>query len=296
MNLIIALGVLIMGIGVISIIVILIKLGYNKLFNPKSQLAPIDRFFNEDQKSFLTEIRRMHDDNEAKMLFQGDQEIFEKVTASKLEGEKNYLELLGLKDWEDADPKSDLHVCGNFVSELMLDLNRRFIYEKIKIDPLNDDEVLRVHKINIKDNEVLLYKISNSVDLFEEKERIKSITYSGISTNFRSGGMNYRFGNIKPFPNRESYWDNFDRCGLFMLNNKMVFVGSKNKKNTVIKYDDILTGELFSNGIILSLANSKKILIDFPEYKDSVVKRDDRNIFTRVLQRVLENNTDQNLV
>jgi hypothetical protein len=41
----------------------------------------------------------------------------------------------------------------------------------------------------------------------------------------------------------------------------MIFVGVFKKKNKVIKYDDILTGELFSNGIILSLANSKKILI-----------------------------------
>ena len=66
------------------------------------------------------------------------------------------------------------------------------------------------------------HTLKEVVDLFEEKERIKSITYSGISTNFRSGGMNYRFGNIKPFPNRESYWDNFDRCGLFMLNNRKI--------------------------------------------------------------------------
>jgi hypothetical protein len=76
----------------------------------------------------------------------------------------------------------------------------------------------------------------------------------------------------------------------------MIFVGVFKKKNKVIKYDDILTGELFSNGIILSLANSKKILIDIPEYKDAVVKRDDRNIFTRVLQRVFENTIDQNIL
>jgi hypothetical protein len=76
----------------------------------------------------------------------------------------------------------------------------------------------------------------------------------------------------------------------------MIFVGVFKKKNKVIKYDDVLTGELFSNGLVLSMANSKKILIDFPEYKDAVVKRDDRNIFTRILQRVLENTVDQNLL
>ena len=150
--------------------------------------------------------------------------------------------------------------------------------------------------LNIKDNEELLYKVSNIVQLYEEKERIKSITYSGFSTNFRSGTLRYKLGNLTPIPHLETYWESFDGCNLFMLRNKMIFVGVFKKKNKVIKYDDILTGELFSNGIILSLANSKKILIDFPEYKDAVVKRDDRNIFTRVLQRVFENTIDQNLI
>jgi hypothetical protein len=168
-------------------------------------------------------------------------------------------------------------------------------HEKLKIDAKDDNEVLKDYALNIKDNEELLYKVSNIVQLYEEKERVKSISYSGYSTNFRSGSLRYKIGNLTPIPHRENYWQSFDGCKLFMLRNKMIFVGTIKKKNKIIKYDDILTGELFSNGIILSLANSKKILIDFPDYKDAVVKRDDRNIFTRILQRVLENTIDQNL-
>jgi hypothetical protein len=296
MNFIIAIGLLIMGIGITVIIVQLLILGYKKLFNPQSLLSPIQRVFNETQLLFVREIERMHSDNESKMLSVGDIDIYERVTGESTNGVSDYNRFLGIEAWDDADPKSDLYKSGNYVNELMMDLNRRFVYEKLKFDAKSDNEVLKVFSLNIKDNEELLYKVSNIVQLYEEKERIKSVTYSGYSTNFRSGALRYKMGNLTPIPNRESYWSSFDGCRLFMLRNKMIFVGAIKKKNKVIKYDDILTGELFSNGIILSMANSKKILIDFPEYKDAVVKRDDRNIFTRVLQRVLENTVDQNLL
>jgi len=296
MNFIISIGLLIMGIGVTAIIIQLLILGYKKIFNPKSLLSPMQRVFNETQLLFIKEIERMHSDNESKMLNVGDKEIYKGVTGESIDGVSDYNRILGIEGWDDADPKSDLYKSGNYLNELMMDLNRRFVYEKLKFDAKNDDEVLREFSLNIKDNEELLYKVSNIVQLYEEKEIIKSITYSGISTNFRSGPLRYKLGNLTPIPHRESYWVSFDGCKLFMLRNKMIFVGAIKKKNKVIKYDDILTGELFSNGIILSLANSKKILIDFPEYKDAIVKRDDRNIFTRVLQRVLENSVDQNLL
>ena len=284
-----------MGIGITAIIIQLLILVYKKFFNPESLLSPIQRVFSETQLFFVREIERMHSDNESKMLYVGDKEIYEKVTGESTNGESDYNRFLGIEGWDNADSKSDLYKIGNYVRELMLDLNRRFVYEKLKFDAKSDDEVLKNFSLNIKDNEELLYKVSNIVQLYEEKERIKSITYSGFSTNFRSGSLRYKMGNLIPIPHRETHWASFDGCKLFMLRNKMIFVGSFKKKNKVIMYDDILTGELFSNGIILSLANSKKILIDFPEYQDAVVKRDDRNIFTRVLQRVLENTVDQNL-
>jgi|LauGreDrversion4_2_1035121.scaffolds.fasta_scaffold84416_2 hypothetical protein len=295
MNFIIVIGLLIMGIGITAIVIQLLILVYKKFFNPESLLSPIQRVFSETQLFFVREIERMHSDNESKMLYVGDKEIYEKVTGESTNGESDYNRFLGIEGWDNADSKSDLYKSGNYVSELMLDLNRRFVYEKLKFDAKSDDEVLKNFSLNIKDNEELLYKVSNIVQLYEEKERIKSITYSGFSTNFRSGSLRYKMGNLIPIPHRETHWASFDGCKLFMLRNKMIFVGSFKKKNKVIMYDDILTGELFSNGIILSLANSKKILIDFPEYQDAVVKRDDRNIFTRVLQRVLENTVDQNL-
>ncbi len=296
MNFIIAIGLLIMGIGITAIIIQLLILGYKKLFNPKSLLNPIQRFFNETKLLFVREIERMHSDNESKMLNVGDKEIYERITGESTNGVADYNIFLGTEGWEDADPKSDLYKSGNYVSELMMDLNSRFVYEKLKFNAKSDDEVLKKFSLNIKDNEELLYKVSNIVQLYEEKERIKSITYSGISTNFRSGSLRYKLGNLTPIPHRETYWASFDGCNLFMLRNKMIFVGAFKKKNKVIKYDDILTGELFSNGLVLSMANSKKILIDFPEYKNAVVKRDDRNIFTRIIQRVLENTVDQNLL
>ena len=296
MNILIVIGLLIMSVGIIAIIFNLLKLIYKKLINPKSSLSSVERFFNGNHLLFIREVERMHFENESKMLCVGDKEIYEKVTGESTNGESDYNKFLGIESWEDADPKSDLFKSGNYLNELMMDLNRRFVYEKLKFDAKNDDEVLKNFSLNIKENEELLYKVSNIVQLYEEKERIKSITYSGFSTNFRSGSLRYKMGNLTPIPHRETYWDSFDGCKLFMLRNKMIFVGSFKKKNKVIKYDDILTGELFSNGIILSLANSKKVLIDFPEYKDAIVKRDDRNIFTRVLQRVLEDTVDQNLI
>ena len=191
MNLITLIGMLIMGIGISAMIVLLLITLYKKIFNPKSLLSPIQKVFNETQLLFVREIERMHSENESKMLSVGDIEIYERITGKSTNGVADYNIFLGIECWDDADPKSDLYKSGNYVSELMMDLNRRFVYEKIKFDAKSDDEVLKIFSLNINDNEELLYKVSNIVQLYEEKERIKSITYSGISTNFRSGSLRY---------------------------------------------------------------------------------------------------------
>jgi hypothetical protein len=235
MKIIIGIGLLIMSIGIISLIVQVIILLYKKIFNPKALKTPIERYFNDNQLLFVKEIERMHSDNESKMIMTGDIEIYQNLTGESLKKDDDYLKFLSLSGWENADTKSDLYKCGNYISELMMDLNRRFVYERLKLESKSDSEVLKEYSLNIKENEELLYKVSNVVDLFEEKERIKSISYTGISTNFRSGALRYKIGNLKPIPHRENYWHGFDRCKLFMLRNKMVFVGTVNKKNKIIK-------------------------------------------------------------
>lgn len=295
MNPIVWIGILIMGAGLLMTIFFLFVLLYKKIFDPKSLLSPQKRFFNENQLKFVEEIERMHADNEGKFLMTGDKEIFENVTGQSANGEKNYEKLLGIEGWEDADEKSDLYICGNYVRDLMGDLNRRIVYANYPFELKSADEVMKEYSLNIKDNEKLVYKVSNVVDLFEEKTRVKSISYSGISTTFRSGSLKFKTGTLTPIPNREDYWSLLDRGSLFLLTNKIIFAGQEKRKNKVISYDDILTGDFFSNGIVLSLANSKKILIDFPEFKDKLVKRDDRNIFVIVLQRILEKSTEIDL-
>ena len=136
MNLITAIGLLIMGIGISAMIVLFLIMLYKKLFNPKSLLSPIQKVFNETQLLFVREIERMHSDNESKMLSVGDTEIYERITGKSTNGVADYNIFLGIEGWDDADPKSDLYKSGNYVSELMMDLNRRFVYEKLKFDEI----------------------------------------------------------------------------------------------------------------------------------------------------------------
>ena len=56
MNLITAIGLLIMGIGISAMIVLFLIMLYKKLFNPKSLLSPIQKVFNETQLLFVREM------------------------------------------------------------------------------------------------------------------------------------------------------------------------------------------------------------------------------------------------
>jgi hypothetical protein len=295
MNPIIGIGLVIVSIGVIGIILSLIVMLYKKLFNPKSLLEPKERLYNVQQLAFLCEIERMHEENESLLLSQANRKYSE-INQTDLDHSKSIDEIMGISGWEESPKKSDAYICGSHLQDLLLDLNRRFVVEKFAFDLKNETEVLNEYGVNIKESEFLVYKTSNLVDLYEEKTRTTSISYSGISTNFQSGPIRYRMGNLKPIPHREDYWQGIDRCNLYILTNKLIFVGTVKKKNKTIKIDDIITGEYFSNGILLSLANSKKILLDFPEFKNSTLKRDDKNIFSRVLERVIKRNYENNLL
>lgn len=292
-GLIIAIGIIIMAFGIFSIIVNLIK----KKVKPNQDFNAYKRQLDAKFHPFVLELERMFEENESKPLNALNVEIFEKTTGLNAEqqGLSTMDKLLGLEGWEDSPEKSDLYITGEYLNELESTLNSRWVREYLKFDFLNDQEVLSKYGLNIKDDEYLIYKVSNIVDIYEEKQRVTRITYSGFSTNFRSGSLKYKLGSLRPIVNKEDYWDSFDACKVFFLNKRIVFIGTQKKKNKFINYDDILTGELFENGLLLSLANSKKVLLNFADYANSPVKRDDLNIFTRVLNRVLEKTTDKDL-
>ena len=288
---IIAIGVVIMAFGIFSSITKLVKKKIDPNYDSHAYKRQLDPKFHP----FVIELERMFAENESKPLNALNGKIFEKTTGLNSGERVSIDELLEIQGWDSAPEKSDLFKTGNYLNEIESSLNSRFVYEFLKFNVLNDQEVLSKYGLNIKDDEYLIYKVSNIVDIYEEKQRVSRITYSGFSTNFRSGSLRYKLGSLRPIVNKEDFWDNFDACKVFFLNKRMVFLGTQKKKNKFINYDDVLTGELFENGLLLSLSNSKKILLNFADYANNPIKRDDLNIFTRVLNRVFEKTTDKDL-
>ena len=63
-------------------------------------------------------------DNESKMLYVGDKEIYEKVTGESTNGESDYNRFLGIEGWDNADSKSDLYFATDAANSLSLKSRR----------------------------------------------------------------------------------------------------------------------------------------------------------------------------
>lgn len=81
-----------------------------------------------------------------------------------------------------------------------------------------------------------------------------------------------------------------------MTNKRIIFIGKQNNVSKSVKITDILTSLLYKDGILISQANKKAIILKFEEYNDDeVMVQDGINEFNIVLNRLINKNYNSDL-
>ena len=196
------------------------------------------------------------------------------------------------------EPEGTLkNIAGEYFSTLAHDLSQRHTnqYEKLRAD--NEEEAMNSYGINIHSDEFVHEKITR-VDWLEEKSVTTSINYSGY--RYRTGDkLSYTFGTLNLIKNTTEYFKPIDRGTLYITNKRVIFVGTEKRENRTVDLDNILEFSIFRDGILIGKANGKKPFIVFSEYVEKPNrppnKRDHLNRVTRVLDRVLRQNQNQEI-
>jgi hypothetical protein len=138
--------------------------------------------------------------------------------------------------------------------------------------------------LNFPINENICHRLY-SVKLYEEKIVSRNITYSGYRW---SGGL-LRAGSINYINNATTDFIIQDIGDLFITDERIIFIGKQHITKSM-KISNILTYNLFRDGILIGQPNKKAILFKFNGILDFEVAMidDGLNEFVIVLNRVMQ--------
>jgi len=146
--------------------------------------------------------------------------------------------------------------------KLSFDTNTSAYLEKLKkywIIENEDLQILDVH-ISLQKNEVCHFQ--TDCRWLEQRTITKSIAYTGITGSFKiAKGVRYRVGNIKPKRITTESLVEIDNGQLFITNQRLIFMGTK--KNTNIKYQNVLSVVPYSDGIGIEKDSGKSPTLIF---------------------------------
>lgn len=143
---------------------------------------------------------------------------------------------------------SGLNIDAQFTGDGLQKLRRFWSIE-------NADLPVLVSPINLQKTENLYY--SAKIEWYEERARTVSVSYAGITKNFRiAKGLSLRVGNIAPSRNTEEYMKLIDSGDVYFTNKRIVFVG--NSTNKTIPLPKILYITPFSDGVEIGKDTGKK--------------------------------------
>lgn len=144
--------------------------------------------------------------------------------------------------------------------------------------------------LNLKSNEVLYIRIY-STSLYAEKVTRRDISYSGVRWNnemLRAGSLSLITHEIKNFV--------FEDIGsLNITSERIIFIGKQKNIVKAINIDNIITYNLFQDGVLVLQPNKSAILFKFEKFEGPELLQDGLNQFVIVLSRILKNNQADNL-
>ena len=151
---------------------------------------------------------------------------------------------------------SGMHVKAEISGDGISRFRRFWDIENAELNPIESS-------INISKNEKLYF--TAQVEWFEERTRITSVTYSGISTKFKiCKGVYLRAGSIAPSRDTEQYLKLIDSGEVYFTDKRLIFVGQHGNKT--IPFSKILSFTPYSDGIEIDKETGKK---PFLKYDDS---------------------------
>lgn len=168
-----------------------------------------------------------------------------------------------------------------------LAISNRYDLKYRALTPMNKE----TYGVNLHMDENLYHIIYNTT-LHQEKVVRRDYAYTGIRY---SDGL-LRGGSLSLLSNEINSFVPIDIGKLFMTNKRIIFIGKQNNVSKSIKIADILTSLLYKDGILISQANKKAIILKFEEYNDDkVMIQDGINEFNIVLNRLIKNNYNVDL-
>ena len=149
-----------------------------------------------------------------------------------------------------------LNVKLSFDTNTLAYLEKLKQYWKIENEELQNVDV----NISLQNNEVCHFQAG--CRWLEFRTITKSISYSGITGSFKiAKGVRYRVGNIKPKRITTDSLVEIDHGQLFITNKRIIFMGAK--KNTNIKYQNVLSVVPYSDGIGIEKDSGKSPTLIF---------------------------------
>ena len=149
--------------------------------------------------------------------------------------------------------------------------------------------------LNIPNNETIYHQIGCLTTFYEVRTVIHNITYSGI--RWSKGPL--RAGTISAIGNEIQDFVPQGIGFLFITDKRLLFIDKQENVTKAIKINDILTYNLYNDGVVICQANKKPILLKFSQNIDFEAASigDGLNEFVIVLNRIIsgtENDSLQN--
>ncbi len=171
---------------------------------------------------------------------------------------------------------------NNLFINYMLSISQRYDLQNRELEPIKKDTL----RINLNTNELLFHIIHNTIFL-EEKVIRRNYTYSGM--RFSNGLV--RGGTLSLITNEIKNFIPIDIGEILLTNKRILFLGEQNNITKAVRISDILTYKLYKDGILISQANKKAIILKFKKYnKEELLLQDGINHFIIVLNRIINNN------
>jgi hypothetical protein len=146
------------------------------------------------------------------------------------------------------------------------------------------------YNVNIPSSEEIIYIIYNVI-LYEEKIVRRNVAYSGMRWSnglLRAGTLSVIGNEIKDFVPQ-------DAGKIVITDKRIIFIGKQRNITKAISIKNIITYNLYKDGILLSQANKKALLLKFDHLVDYEIFsiQDGINQLIIVLNRILNNNLDE---
>lgn len=176
------------------------------------------------------------------------------------------------------------HLFNNYT----LTISERYDLLHKKLKPINDES----SDMNLNSNENI-YHIIHNTTFHEEKVVRRDYTYSGMRFTdglLRAGSLSLESNEIKNFMP-------IDKGKIYLTNKRILFIGRQNNVAKTIRISDILIYKLYQDGILISQANKKAIILKFEKYNDEeIMLQDGINHFIIVVNRIIKNNYEINFM